>query len=54
MTRAAFLAWLYELIRAAPEPTDYRVAPETEEFESFIEVTVGGATFRVGVEEVID
>ena len=51
MTRVAFLVWLLELIRQAPEPTFTRAMPETEEFESGIEVTIGGKTFRIAVEE---
>ena len=51
MKRAAFLTWLFDLIRNAPEPTLARVLPETEEFEAAIEVVIGGTTFVIAVEE---
>lgn len=52
MTRGAFLAWLLELIRRAPEPTVTRPLSDALGDESGIEVVVGGKTFRIDVEEV--
>jgi hypothetical protein len=51
MTAAAFLRWLLDLIRQAPDPLGLPLAADAGAGDA-IEVTIRGRTFRILVEAV--